>query len=119
MRCMIIVKATKDSEAGVMPSAELIAAMGKYNQELIAAGIMQGGGGLKPTSKCKRVRFSGSERTVIDGPFAPTEEQAAGYWLWNVTSLDEAVEWLKRCPNPKLTDSEIEIRPEYEAADFA
>ena len=92
---------------------------GKYNEELIKAGIMQGGGGLKPTSLGKRVRFSGAQRAVVNGPFAPTEEQAAGYWIWEVTSLDEAVEWLKRCPNPMPVDSEIEIRPEYEAADFA
>jgi hypothetical protein len=119
MQCMIFVKATKDSEAGVMPSAELLAAMGKYNEELIKAGIMKGGGGLRPTSKAKRVRFSGSTRTVIDGPFAPVTEQIAGYWIWDVKSIDEAVEWLKRCPNPMLVDSEIEIRPEFEAADFA
>jgi hypothetical protein len=116
---MIIVKATKDSEAGVMPSAELLATMGKYNEELIKAGIMKGGGGLRPTSKAKRVRFSGSTRSVIDGPFTPVTEQVAGYWIWEVKSVDEAVEWLKRCPNPMLVDSEIEIRPEYEAADFA
>ena len=116
---MVIVKATKDSEKGVMPSAELLTAMGKYNEELIKAGIMQGGGGLKPTSQGKRVRFSGEQRAVIDGPFGPTEEQVAGYWLWEVKSMDEAVEWLKRCPNPMLVDSEIEIRPEFEAADFA
>ena len=118
MKCMIIVKATKDSEEGVMPRAELLVAMGKYNEELIKAGIMQGGGGLKPSSHGKRVRFSGTERSVINGPFAPTEEQVSGYWLWQVGSLDEAVEWLKRCPNPMLVDSEIEIRPEYEPADF-
>jgi hypothetical protein len=119
MRCMVIVKATKDSEKGIMPGAELLAAMGKFNEDLIKAGIMLGGGGLKPTSKGKRVRFSGSQRTVVDGPFAPTEEQIAGYWLWQVNSLDEAVEWVKRCPNPMLEDSDIEIRPEYEEADFA
>jgi len=119
MRCMVFVKATVDSENGVMPTPELLAAMGKYNDELLKAGIMLGGGGLRPTSKAKRVRFSGDKRTVIDGPFAPTQEQVAGYWLWDVKSIDEAVEWLKRCPNPMLVDSEIEIRPEYEAADFA
>jgi hypothetical protein len=119
MRCMIIVKASKDSEKGVMPSKELLTAMGKYNDELIKAGIMQGGGGLKPTSLGKRVRFSGAERTVINGPFVPTEEQVAGYWLWEVKSMDDAIEWLKRCPNPMVVDSEIEIRPEFEAADFA
>jgi len=119
MRCMVIVKATKDSEKGVMPTAELLAAMGKYNDELMKAGIMQGGGGLRPTSFGKRVRFSGTQRTVINGPFTPTEEQIAGYWLWEVKSMEEAVEWLKRCPNPMLEDSEIEIRPEFEAGDFA
>jgi len=119
MRCMVIVKATKDSENGVMPTAELLAAMGKYNDELIKAGIMQAGGGLRPTSYGKRVRFSGSDRTVINGPFTPTEEQIAGYWIWEVKSIDDAVEWLKRCPNPMLEDSEIEIRPEFEAGDFA
>lgn len=101
-----------------MPGVELLAAMGKYNEELVEAGIMQGGGGLRPTSKGKRVQFIGTERTVIDGLFDPTEEQAAGYWIWEVKSIDEAVEWLKRCPNPMLVDSEIEIRPEYEAGDF-
>jgi hypothetical protein len=116
---MVIIKASKDSEKGVMPRAELLAAMGKYNEELIKAGIMQGGGGLRPTSQGKRVRFSGSQRTVIDGPFVPTEEQISGYWLWQVNSLDEAVEWVKRCPNPMLVDSDVEIRPEFEAADFA
>jgi hypothetical protein len=119
MRCMVIVKASKDSEKGVMPSAELLSAMGKYNEELIEAGIMQGGGGLRPTSLGKRVRFAGSQRTVINGPFSPTEEQISGYWIWEVKSVDEALEWLKRCPNPMPVDSEIEIRPEYEAADFA
>jgi hypothetical protein len=102
-----------------MPTATLLAAMGSYNEELIKAGVMQGGAGLRSTSHGKRVRFSGAMRTVIDGPFTPTSEQAAGYWLWDVKSMDEAVEWLKRCPNPMLVDSEIEIRPEYEAADFA
>ncbi len=119
MKCMVIVRASKDSEKGVMPSAELLAAMGKYNQELIQAGIMNGGGGLKPTSQGKRVHFSGAQRSVVNGPFAPTEEQISGYWLWEVKSIDEAVEWLKRCPNPMPVDSYIEIRPEYEPADFA
>src|SRR5208337_4093436 len=119
MRCIVIVKASKNSETGAMPGPELLAAMGTYNEELIKAGVMQGGGGLKPTSLGKRVRFSGAQRTVIDGPFNPTEEQVAGYWIWNVKSMDEAVEWLKRCPNPMPVDPEIEIRPEYEAADFA
>jgi len=118
MRCIVLVKATKDSESGVMPSAELLAAMGKYNEELLKAGIMVGGGGLRPTSHGKRVRFSADKRTVINGPFAPTQEQVAGYWLWEVKSMDEAVEWLKRCPNPMPVDSEIEIRPQFEAADF-
>lgn len=93
--------------------------MGKYNEELIKAGIMKGGGGLMPTSQGKRVRFSGAQRTVIDGPFGPTEEQIAGYWLWEVGSMDEAVEWLKRCPNPMPADSEVEIRSEFDPADFA
>jgi hypothetical protein len=119
MKCMVIVKASKNSEKGVMPSAELLAAMGKYNEELIKAGIMKGGGGLRPTTQGKRVRFWGAQRTVIDGPFGPTEEQIAGYWHWEVSSMDEAVKWLKRCPNPMPADSEVEIRPEYEPADFA
>lgn len=119
MRCMLFIKATNDSENGVIPSTELLAAMGNYNEELLKAGIMLGGGGLCPTSQAKRVRFSGDKRTVIDGPFAPTQEQIAGYLLWEVKSINEAVEWLKRCPNPMLVDSEIEIRPEFEAADFA
>ena len=119
MKCMVFVKATKDSEDGVMPTAELMAAMGKYNDELVAAGIMKAAAGLKPTSQGKRVRFSGPERTVIEGPFTPTEAQVAGYWMWEVASMDEAVAWLRRCPNPMLVDSEIEIRPEFEAADFA
>lgn len=119
MQCMVFVKATKDSEAGVMPTPELLAAMGKYNEDLIKAGIMKGGGGLRPTSKAKRVRFSGKDRTVIDGPFTPVEEQVAGYWVWDVKSMDEAVEWLKRCPSPMLDISDVEIRPEFEASDFA
>jgi hypothetical protein len=118
MKCMVLVKATKESEKGTLPTAELLTAMGNYNNELIAAGIMKGGGGLKPTSKGKRVRFSGAQRTVVDGPFGPTEEQVAGYWLWEVKSIEEAVEWLKKCPNPMPLDSEIEIRPEYEPEDF-
>jgi hypothetical protein len=119
MKCMIFVKASTDSEKGAMPRPELIAAMGKYNEELFKAGIMKGGGGLKPTSQGKRVRFSGAQRAVIDGPFGPTEDQVAGYWLWEVKSIDEAVEWIQRCPNPMLVDSDVEIRPEFEAADFA
>lgn len=118
MKCMVIVRASKESEKGVMPTPELWAAMGKFNEELIKAGVIKGGGGLKPTSSGKRVRFSGAQRTVTDGPFLPTEEQVAGYWLWEVKSMDEAVEWLKRCPNPMPGDSDIEIRPEYEDADF-
>jgi hypothetical protein len=119
MQCMVIVKATSDSEKGTLPTAELLAAMGQFNNELIAAGIMKGGGGLKPTSQGKRVRFSGAQRTVVNGPFGPTEEQVAGYWLWEVKSMEEAVEWVKKSPNPMLTDSEIEIRPEYGPEDFA
>jgi len=118
MRVMVIVKATKDSEAGVLPSKELITAMGNYNEELVKAGIMLAGEGLKPSSKGKRIRFSGSKRTVVDGPFAETKELIAGYWIWQVRSMEEAVEWLKRCPNPMPSDSEVEIRPVYEAADF-
>lgn len=118
MRVMVMVKATKDSEAGVMPSKELLTAMGKYNEELVKAGIMLAGDGLKPSSSGKRVRFSGSKRSVIDGPFAETKELIAGYWIWQVRSMEEAVEWLKRCPNPMPGESEIEIRPFFEAADF-
>ncbi len=118
MRVMVIVKADKHSEAGVMPSEQLLAEMGNYNEQLVKAGIMQAGEGLHPSSKGKRVRFSGKERTVIDGPFAETKELIAGFWLWNVKSMDEAVEWVKRCPNPQLSDSEIEIRPVFEAEDF-
>ncbi len=118
MRVMVMVKATKDSEAGVMPSKELLTAMGKYNEELVKAGIMLAGEGLKPSSQGKRVRFSGSSRTVIDGPFAETKELVAGYWIWQVRSMDEAVEWLKRCPNPMPGESDVEIRPVFEAADF-
>ena len=119
MRVMVIVKATKESEAGILPSRQLLEDMGKFNQQLIDAGIMQAGDGLKPTSQAKRVRFSGTNRTVIDGPFAETKELIAGYWIWQVKSLDEAVDWVKRCPNPMPTESEIEIRPFYEAEDFA
>ncbi|MGC2449877.1 MAG: YciI family protein [Candidatus Sulfotelmatobacter sp.] len=118
MRVMVIVKATKDSEAGVLPSKELIDAMGKYNEQLMKAGIMLAGDGLKPTSKGKRVRFAGDKRSVIDGPFTETKELIAGFWIWQVRSMEEAVEWLKRCPNPHCEDSEVEIRPVYEAADF-
>jgi hypothetical protein len=118
MRVMVIVKATKDSEAGALPSKDLLTAMGKYNEELVKAGIMLAGDGLKPSSKGKRVRFSGAQRTVIDGPFTETKELIAGYWLWQVRSMEEAVEWLKRCPNPHYEDCELEIRPVFEAADF-
>ena len=118
MRVMVIVKATKDSEAGVLPTKELFEAMGKYNEELVKAGIMLAGDGLKPSSAGKRVRFSGTKRTVIDGPFSETKELVAGYWIWEVRSMEEAVEWLKRCPNPMPSESEVEIRPFYEAADF-
>ena len=118
MRCMVMVKATKDSEAGVMPSSELLAAMGKFNEELVKAGIMLAGEGLQPSSKGARVRFSGKSRTVVDGPFAETKELVAGFWIWKVKSMQEAVEWVKRCPNPMPTESEIEIRPIFEAEDF-
>ena len=118
MRFMVIVKATKESEAGVMPSTELLTAMGKFNEELVKAGIMLAGDGLHPSSKGARVRFSGAKRTVIDGPFAETKELIAGYWIWQVRSLDEALEWVKRCPNPMEGESEIEIRQIFEADDF-
>jgi hypothetical protein len=118
MRFMIIVKATADSEAGVMPSAELLAAMGTYNEELVKAGIMKAGEGLHPSRKGARVRFSGARRTVVDGPFAETKELIAGFWLWECQSMQEAIEWVKRCPNPMPGDSEIEIRPVFEAEDF-
>src|SRR5436853_1683402 len=118
MRVMVIVKATKDSEAGVMPSKELLMAMGNYNEELVKAGIMLAGDGLKPSLQGKRVRFTGSKRTVIDGPFAETKELIAGYWMWQVRSMEEAVEWLKRCPNPMPGDSEVEIRRVFEANDL-
>lgn len=118
MRVMVFVKATEDSEKGVMPSAELLDAMMKYNEELVKAGIMTGGDGLKPSSMGKRVAFDGASRTVIDGPFAETRELVAGYWLWEVKDMDEAVEWVKRCPNPMPGPSEIEIRPFYDIADF-
>ncbi len=118
MRFMVIVKATKDSEAGVMPSQQLLAQMGKYNEELVKAGIMLAGEGLHPSAKGKRIRFSGKDRTVIDGPFAETKELIAGFWLFKTTSLEEAVEWVKRCPNPSDGESEIEIRQVFEADDF-
>jgi hypothetical protein len=118
MRVMVLVKATKDSEAGLMPSTELFEAMGKYNEELAKAGVMLAADGLKPSSQAKRVAFDGARRTVIDGPFAETKELVAGYWLWEVRDMDEAVEWVRRCPNPMPGPSEIEIRPVYEMADF-
>src|SRR5438105_10755451 len=118
MRVLVLVKANKDSEAGVMPSQELLTEMGKFNEQLVNAGIMLAGEGLHPSSKGKRVRFSGKQRTVVDGPFSETKELVAGYWLWNVKSMEEAVEWVRRCPNPMESDSEIEIRRVFEAEDF-
>lgn len=118
MRFMVILKATKDSEAGVMPSEQLLTEMGKYNEELVKAGVMLAGEGLQASSKGARVKFSGSKRTVIDGPFAETKELIAGYWLWQVKSKEEAIEWVKRCPNPMPGESEIEIRQVFEADDF-
>jgi hypothetical protein len=118
MRVMVMIKATESSEAGEMPSEQLLTEMGKYNEELVKAGIMLAGEGLHPSSKGKRVRFSGKDRTVIDGPFAETKELIAGFWLWQVKSMDEAVEWLKRCPNPMNEVSDVEIRPVFEAEDF-
>jgi hypothetical protein len=118
MRFMVIVKATKDSEAGALPSEELLTAMGKYNEELAKAGILLAGEGLQPSSKGARVRFSGAKRTVVDGPFAETKELVAGFWLWKVKSKEEAIEWVRRCPNPMPGDSEIEIRQVFEAEDF-
>lgn len=118
MRVLVIVKASKDSEAGVMPSEQLLAEMGNYNEELVKAGVMLAGEGLHPSSKGARVRFSGSKRSVVDGPFSETKELVAGFWLWQVRSMDEAIEWVRRCPNPMPGDSEIEIRPVFEAEDF-
>jgi hypothetical protein len=118
MRVMVIVKASKESEAGVMPKQAMLAEMGKFNEELVKAGVMLAGDGLQPTSKGKRVRFSGAKRTVMDGPFTETKELIAGYWLWQVRSMEEAVEWVKRCPNPHEGESEIEIRQVFELADF-
>ncbi len=118
MRVMVIVKATADSEAGIMPTTELLGAMGKYNEDLVNAGIMMAGEGLHPSSKGKRIAFDGPKRMVIDGPFAETKELIAGFWLWQVKDMDEAVEWVTRCPNPMLGPSEIEIRQVFEAADF-
>jgi hypothetical protein len=118
MRFMVIVKATPESEAGQLPSTELLEAMGKYNEELAKAGILLAGEGLQPSSKGARVRFKGSERSVVDGPFAETKELIAGFWLWEVRSMEEAIEWVKRCPNPMDEESEIEIRQVFEADDF-
>ena len=118
MRVMVLVKATTDSEAGALPSAELLAAMGAFNAALIDAGIMKAGEGLKPSSQGKRIAFDGPSRTVIDGPFPATSELVAGFWLWEVKDVDEAIEWAKRCPNPMPGPSELEIRPLYELSDF-
>jgi hypothetical protein len=118
MRFMVMVKATEESEAGKLPSTELLAAMGKFNEELVKAGIMLAGDGLHPSSKGARVVFSGNKRTVIDGPFAETKELIGGFWMWQVRSLDEAIEWVKRCPNPMEGESVIEIRQVFEAEDF-
>ena len=118
MRFIVMVKATKDSEAGVMPTEKMFAEMGKFNEELVKAGIMLAGEGLQPSSKGARVRFSGTKRTVIDGPFAETKELIAGFWLWQVKSMEEAIEWIKRCPNPTGAESVIELRPVFEMEDF-
>jgi hypothetical protein len=118
MRVMVMVKATPESEAGKLPSTELLEAMGRYNEQLVKAGIMLAGEGLKPSAHGARVRFDGAERTVVDGPFAESKELVAGFWLWQVRSFEEAVEWVRRCPNPHDGPSEIEIRPLYEADDF-
>jgi len=118
MRFMVMIKATKETEAGQMPSEKLLTEMGKFNEELVKAGVMLAGEGLHPSVKGKRVHFSGSKRTVTDGPFTETKELIAGYWLWKVSSMQEAVDWVKRCPNPMEGDSDIEIRPVFEAEDF-
>ncbi len=118
MRFMVIVKANKDSEAGIMPKQKLLAQMGKFNEELVKAGALLAADGLQPSSKGKRVRFSGEKRTVIDGPFTETKELIAGYWLWQMRSMEEAVEWVKRCPSPHEGEAEIEIRQVFEAEDF-
>jgi PhnB protein len=119
MKVMVLVKASPSSEAGTLPSEELMHEMGQFNEELVKAGIMKAGEGLKPSSAGKRIHFSGKDRTVIDGPFAETKELVAGFWLWEVNSLEEAIAWVKRCPNPMLEDSDIEIRPLYQMSDFA
>ena len=118
MRFMVMIKANRDSEAGVMPSEKLLAEMGRFNEELVKAGVMQAGEGLQPSSKGARVNFSGKKRTVVDGPFAETKELIAGFWIWQVRSKEEAIEWVKRCPNPMDGDSQIEIRQVFEAEDF-
>ena len=118
MRVMVLVKASQDSENGVMPDERMLTEMGAYNEELVEAGIMRAGEGLHPSSKGKRVRFSGAERTVVDGPFAETKELIAGFWLWQVRDMDEAVEWARRCPNPMPGGGELELRPVFEAEDF-
>jgi hypothetical protein len=118
MRVMVLIKANADSEAGVMPSEQLLTEMGQFNEELVKAGVMLAGEGLLPSSKGARVRFSGAQRTVIDGPFAETKELIAGFWLWRVESMDEAIEWVKRCPNPMGVEAEVEIRPVGELSDF-
>ena len=118
MRVMVLIKANKDTEAGVMPSEELLREMGNFNEELVKAGVMLAGEGLHPSSKGVRVKFSGRDRTVTDGPFTETKELLGGFWLWNVKSMDEAIEWVKRCPNPTGEEAEIEIRPVFEAEDF-
>lgn len=119
MKVMVIVKATQESEAGKLPSTELLEAMGQFNQQLVDAGIMLAGEGLKPSSQGARVRFQGDDRVVTDGPFAETKELIAGYWMWKVASLQEAIDWVKKCPPPMEAESEIEIRPVYEMEDFA
>jgi hypothetical protein len=118
MRVMVIVKASKESESGAAPDTKILTEMGAFNEELVKAGVMLSGEGLHSSAKGKRVRFSGSRRTVVDGPFAETKELIAGFWIWQVKSMDEAVEWVKRCPNPHLSDSEIEIRQVFETEDF-
>ncbi len=118
MKVMVMVKASKSSEAGIMPSTELLTAMGNYNEELVKAGIMLAGEGLKPSSQAVRVHFSGKDRIVTDGPFTETKELIAGFWMWNVKSMEEAIEWVERCPNPMMEDSDIDIRPVFEMEDF-
>ena len=118
MRFMVLVKATRESEAGLLPSEQLLAEMGRFNEELVQGGVMQAGEGLQPSSKGARVRFSGKDRKVIDGPFPETDQLVAGFWIWKCASLQEAIDWVMRCPNPMLGDSEIEIRQVFEAEDF-